>query len=262
VAVTIVVTGRGGTGKSSFAALASTHLQTPQLLIDADPDESLAALLGVDLAATGTTTISGVLYDIQTNAKKAPSDLRTTPLAEQLEYLLHMDCLYESSDFDMLVLGAKWTQGCYCHPNDILRAILPELAANYPVTIIDSPAGLEHLNRRIITNVGDIFAVMDPSAKSLRNVERVKEISEQIGINFQNLYLVANYRFNEEQTASLANIPGTTYLGHMPHDPDVGAYDRAGQSLADLPANSVASSAVRQILQNAGYQLREDERAI
>ena len=255
MATTIVVTGRGGTGKSSFVALAGRHLDTPQLLIDADPDQSLAALLGADLAATDTKTISDVLYDIQAAAKQAPADLRTMPLAQKLEYLLHMNCLYESADFDMLVLGVKWTTGCYCHPNDILRAILPELAANYVITIIDSPAGLEHLNRRIVRKVDDIVAVVDPSAKSLRNVERIREISAEVGIDFENLYLVANHRFNEEQAASLTNIAGTTYLGRIPHDPDVEAYDRAGQSLLELPADSVASAAVREILSKAGYTL-------
>ncbi len=34
----IVVTGRGGTGKSTFTALASRYLAPPILLIDLDPD--------------------------------------------------------------------------------------------------------------------------------------------------------------------------------------------------------------------------------
>ena len=47
----IVVTGRGGSGKTSFAALATKYLPRPQLLIDADSDQNLAAMLGVDLEA-------------------------------------------------------------------------------------------------------------------------------------------------------------------------------------------------------------------
>ena len=45
----IVVTGRGGTGKSTFTAIASRYLAPPMLLIDIDPDQSLAEMLGIDL---------------------------------------------------------------------------------------------------------------------------------------------------------------------------------------------------------------------
>ncbi len=38
----IVSTGRGGTGKLIFIALAKRYLNTPLLLIDIDPDMSLA----------------------------------------------------------------------------------------------------------------------------------------------------------------------------------------------------------------------------
>ena len=126
----IVVTGRGGSGKTAFAALATKYLPTPQLLIDADADQSLAAMLGVDLKETGISTISDVLYDIQTSAGDS-ANLGTMPLPQKIEYLLQMSCLYESNDFDLLSIGVKWTQGCYCFPNEILRTILPELGKSY-----------------------------------------------------------------------------------------------------------------------------------
>lgn len=43
----IVSTGRGGTGKTTFAALAARYLESPFLLIDLDPDQNLADMLGV-----------------------------------------------------------------------------------------------------------------------------------------------------------------------------------------------------------------------
>lgn len=249
----IVVTGRGGSGKTSFAALATKYLPRPQLLIDADSDQNLAAMLGVDLEAAGIQTISGVLHDIQVSRRSGNGDLNSMPLAEQIEYLLHLNALYESSDFDLLSIGVKWTPGCYCHPNDVLRRILPELANSYPCTVVDSPGGLEHLNRRITTNIDDIFVIMDPSGKSLRNVQRLTSIAEEIGINYQNIYLVANHRFNPAQTETLSNIAGTTYLGHIPADPQVEQYDWTGKSLLDLPESAPAPAAVAKILAKAGY---------
>lgn len=48
----IVTIGRGGTGKTSFVALMTKYFietaQSPLLLVDADPDQSLAEMIGVD----------------------------------------------------------------------------------------------------------------------------------------------------------------------------------------------------------------------
>jgi CO dehydrogenase nickel-insertion accessory protein CooC1 len=42
----IVTTERGGAGKSSFTALISRYLKPPTLLVDLEPDLSLADILG------------------------------------------------------------------------------------------------------------------------------------------------------------------------------------------------------------------------
>ena len=248
----IVVTGRGGSGKTAFTAMATRYLPTPQLLIDADSDQSLAAMLGVDLEQAGIRTISDVLYDLQKSGNSS-ANLGTMPLPQKIEYLLHMSCLYESADFDLVTIGVKWTQGCYCLPNDILRGILPELAKGYPVTVVDAPGGLEHMNRRVANDIDDLFVVMDPSAKSRRNVERLKQISAEVNITYENIYLVANHRFSDNRVELLRQIEGATYLGRVPADEQVEEYDWNNRSLRELPESSPALQAVGEILQQAGY---------
>jgi len=49
----IVSTGRGGAGKSTFAALVSRYLKPPTLLVDLDPDLSLADILGFNFYKSG-----------------------------------------------------------------------------------------------------------------------------------------------------------------------------------------------------------------
>ena len=251
----IVVTGRGGSGKTAFAALATRFLPTPQLLIDADSDQSLAAMLGVDLQEARIETISSVLYDIQTSGRDS-ANLGTMPLPQKIEYLLQMSCLYEADDFDLLSIGVKWTQGCYCFPNEILRGILPELAKSYTATVVDSPGGLEHMNRRIANKIDDLFVVMDPSSKALRNVERLKHISAEVNITYENIYLVANHRFSESRVEPLQQIEGTTYLGQVPADDQVEEYDWSNRSLRELPESSPALKAVGEILHKTGYRVR------
>ncbi len=250
---TLVSTGRGGAGKSTFVALAVRHLKSPPLLIDADPDQSLAQLLGVDLAAAGVNTISDVLYKLQ--KPDGYQELGSMRLAEKIEYLLNLSCLYESPRFDLITLGVKWTRGCYCAPNDVLQSVLPGLAKDYAYAILDSPAGLEHVNRRIVSKVDDVFALLDPSAKAVRNAERLREIAGSIGVSYGSLYLVGNHRFTPEAEGRLVQLDGATYLGRVEPDADVERFDWEGRSLLDLPEASPAVRSVARILAKAGYDV-------
>jgi len=184
-----VVTGRGGTGKSTFTALASRYLTSPM------PDQSLAEMLGIDLEKEKVRTISDALFDIIEERRHDGGN--PTPLHERMEYLLNRECLYEGKRFDLIVLGTKLTEGCYCVPDDLIKAIIPRLANHYPNVVIDSPAGLEHLNRKIVSDIDDLFVILDPSSKSLKHVARIKDITHQIGIKYSHLYLVGNYDFDK-----------------------------------------------------------------
>ncbi len=252
----IVVTGRGGTGKTTFAALAARFLPPPKLLVDADPDQSLAAMLGIDIRASGVRTISEALYEIQD--RKASGELERMPLAEKVEYLLNLSCLFESDEFDFISLGVKWTRGCYCAPSDVLRSLIPRMAKNYSFTILDSPAGVEHVNRQLVPEVNDVFAVADPSAKSLRNTETFRDMASPIGFRYENLYVLANHRFKEGDEEPLRRLKGTTFLGRIEIDPTVERYDWEGRSLLTLDEDSPACVSVRNILRKAGYVVREN----
>ena len=251
----IVVTGRGGTGKTTFAVLMARFLAGPKLLVDADPDQHLAVMAGVDSPygerGSGVRTISEALYELQ--GRKAPPDLDAMPLSEQVEYLLNLSCLYESSGFDLISLGVRWTRGCYCAPNEILRTLIPRLAQNYRFTILDSPAGVEHVNRQVFGEVDDVFAVMDPSAKSRRNTEFFRDLAQAIGFSFNNLFVVANHQFDAAGAEGLRRIGGTHFLGRIERDPLVEKCDWEGRSLWEVPESSPACPSVRTVLQRAGY---------
>ena len=247
----VVITGRGGAGKSTFTALAARCVKEAPLLVDADPDQCLAYLLGVDLSNEDVKTISQMLYEVQDKGKL--EELQSMPLVERIEYLLHMSCLYEGDGFDLLTLGVKWTKGCYCQPNNVLRNLIPELGDSYEYTFIDSPAGLEHLNRRILDRIDDLFVVMDPSSKSVREVDRLQHIAESIDISVGNLFAVANHEFDDEMEKRLGALDGVDYLGRLGYDDGVLDCDWRGDSLWTLPEGSPAYASVRSVLEKAGY---------
>ena len=249
----IVSTGRGGAGKSTFVALISKYLKAPTLLIDLDPDLSLADMLGLDFHKEGKRTVCEALYDVIGKRKSNISPTITTH--DLMESLLWSDCLYEEKKFDLISLGTKLTEGCLCAPDEILRKTIPKLAKNYTNMVVDSPAGVEHLNRNIVSDINDLFVLCDPSDKSLKHIGRIKEIIKQVGISYSHFYLVANYECNEEAEKYLQNT-GEIYLGKIDYDAKLEEYNLEGKSLLELPEDSPASLSVKRVLTKAGYQIR------
>jgi len=258
----IVSTGRGGTGKSTFVALVSRYLKSPLLLLDIDPDQSLASMLGVDLEATKIRTDIGrevpvkTLSDLTSDIEEedAFTELGGGPPTVKIPLLLRWYTQYRSEKFDLISLGPRWTEGDYRSANFLFEFIIPSLGENYANIVVDSPAGLEHLNRRVVPNINDLFLILDPSVKSIKHVERVKRITNEVGIKYQRLYLVGNYAFDNDAEQYLKRT-GETCLGKIDYDASVKEYNLKGKSLLNLPETSPACLSVKKILTKAGYEI-------
>jgi CO dehydrogenase maturation factor len=251
---TIVTIGRGGTGKSSFTALTAKAFieagKSPLLLVDADPDQNLAEMLGVDLKAQGKATMAELIVD--TFIQKAGTTVGIPP-AQRIESRLLSEGMYESEHFDFMSVGTKWVEGCYCMPNTALKAALEGLTKNYAYVIIDSPAGLEHLNRRIASKVNDIFEMLDHSKKSIDHAKRAFRIAKEVEMEFDNFYLIGGYRFPEERAGQAEAVLNSKFMGKIVADETIDEYVLDGKSLLDLPLDNAGYQSVKQILINAGY---------
>jgi CO dehydrogenase maturation factor len=244
----IVSTGRGGAGKSTFVALMSRYLKPPSLLVDLDPDLSLGDMLGVDFYKTGERTVVEAVYDALGERKSGGSPLIT--VEDRLKGLIWADCLHEGRGLDLIVLGTKDLEGCYCYPDHMLRRIISQLANNYTNLVIDSPAGLEHLNRNIVSEVNDLFVILDPSEKSLAHIKKAKTILKEVETKYDHFYLVGNYLFNEK-TEEYFKDAGEIYLGKIHYDEKVEEYNLKGEPLNKLPEDSPALLSVKKILEKA-----------
>jgi CO dehydrogenase maturation factor len=258
----IVSTGRGGTGKSTFVALACKYLASPLLLLDIDPDQNLADMLGVDLEAQKIKTEAGEEKQLKTVSdlrediedEDAFTELGGGPAFVKIPLLFKWYTQYTSKKFDLISLGPRWTRGDYRSANFLFEFIIPSIGKNYTNIIVDSPAGLEHLNRKVIPRMDDLFLVLDPSLKSLKHIERVKKIADTAGINYKNLYLVGNYEFDTKAEQHFKRT-GENYLGRIDYDNNVKSYNLKGESLLTLPENSPACLSVRKILTKSGYMV-------
>lgn len=246
---TIVTMGRGGTGKTSFVALMAKYLiakkKTPILLVDADPDQNLAELVGVDLEASGKKTIAELLSE--TFIERGGTTVGVAP-SKRIENRLWEQGLYEGGDFDLIAVGTKWIEGCYCLPDAALKNALGTITRQYRYILIDSPGGLEHLNRKIASNVDIIFDVMGPSSKSFAHVRRAHRVIRETGIQFDRFSVLGGYAFPaglDDRVAMETNLP---YGGKIAEDPVVAGHVLAGRSLLDIPEDTPAFRSVSSIL--------------
>ena len=250
----LVTIGRGGTGKTSFVALQTKYFieerSTPLLLVDADPDQNLGEMVGVDLKEEGKMTISELL--METFLKEGGTTVGVAP-TERIENRIWAQGMHEGDLFDFISIGTKWVEGCYCLPNAALKGALEAVTKNYKYVLIDSPAGLEHLNRRITSKVDDIFDVMDPSKKSFDHIDRAYRIATEVKIEFKNFYVVGGFRFPESLEDKAKSTLKFEFLGKIARDEKVEELVLAGESLLNLPSHSSAYLSVKKIMNKAEH---------
>lgn len=250
----LVTMGRGGSGKTTFVALMTKYFiekgETPLLLIDSDPDQNLSEMVGIDLREEGRKTVSELL--VETFLEGGGTTVGVPP-SQRLESKIWEVGLYEGNHFDFMAIGTKFIEGCYCLPNTALKNALGGLTKSYEYVLIDSPGGLEHLNRRIASQVDEIFDIIDPSQKSFHHVERAYRVAKEVKIDFKNFYVVGGNRIPEELEAEVEKRTKLEYLGKISYDKEVEDYVLYGKSLLNLPNSSLAYNSVKRILEKAGY---------
>jgi CO dehydrogenase maturation factor len=138
-------------------------------------------------------------------------------------------------------------------PNAALKGALEALTKNYRYVLIDSPAGLEHLNRRITSKVNDIFDILDHSKKSFDHVKRAHRIAKEVNMEFDNFYLIGGYRFPPQLGTQAETTLKFKYLGKIAFDERLDEHVLAGESLLDLPSDSAAYVSVKEIMKTVGY---------
>jgi CO dehydrogenase maturation factor len=251
---TLVTVGRGGTGKTSFVAVMARYFirkgDVPILLVDVDPDQNLAEMVGVDLEKAGIGTISDLVTD--TFIRKGGTTIGIPP-SERLESRIWREGLYEGESFDLIAIGTKWIEGCYCMPDAALKEALSRMTRNYRYILIDSPAGVEHLNRKIISRVDDIFDIIGASSKSFEHVKRAFRIARDVGILFEHFYIVGGNQMPPDFKITDPEFLQQQYLGTIMYDPEVQEAVLQGRSLLELPDDSPMVRSVSDLMKKAGY---------
>jgi CO dehydrogenase maturation factor len=240
VSTTIAVSGKGGSGKTTLAAMIIRRLLARGgsiLAVDADPNACLGLALGVrpekTVADLRELTLSGKLPGAGTDRERA------------FELALHQ-ALTEADGFDLVTMGQPEGPKCYCAVNHLLRRYLDQASADYRWVVVDNEAGMEHLSRRTTNGVDLLLVVSEPTAVGVTTARRILGLADRLPISIKRRGVLWNkVAEGVPLPAGAQELPA---LGRAPLDPAVLEASMRGETVFELDPDRPSYRAVGELL--------------
>lgn len=234
----IAITGKGGVGKTTFAAtIARMYANEGRsvLAADADPDANLGLALGFteeELEEIIPISKMRRLVEERTEADEFNRMFKMNPKVDDIPDKYAKTC----NGVKLLVLGTVETggSGCVCPEHVMLKRIINHLMLrSTDVVILDMEAGLEHLGRGTTSGMDQFIVVIEPGARSIQTYKNVKRLADDLGV--KQVSVVANkVRSTEDEEFIRSRIPAEDLLGFIHYNSEVIDADRQGKSPYDF----------------------------
>jgi len=238
----IALAGKGGTGKTTLAALIVRIIREKKLgsvlAVDADPNSNLCEVLGLELKET----IGQILDGIAAHPEKIPAGMLKDNF---IEYQIQT-AIAEGDGFDVLTMGRPEGPGCYCYVNNVLRNIMGKLIRDYDYIVIDNEAGLEHLSRRTTRSADALVVISDATPVGLKAAKRISDLARELKIETKKEFLIVN-RYGKDLEKEKIKGLKLDYLGFVPPDNRIEKISLNGNSLMELKEDALSLNALRRL---------------
>lgn len=235
----LAITGKGGVGKTTLAALlaqAYADQGRDVLAVDADPSPCLAGALGFpETLRSQLEPISQMDELIYERTGARPGTVggfftinpRVDDIPDRFSITHRNVRLLEMGAVD---LGGS---GCICPESAMLKTLFTHLLFRKDdILIMDMYAGVEHLGRATVDFVDAMLVVVEPTRRSLGTAAQIKKLAMDIGL--KRILLVGNKVRNQDEVDFLQKeTPGLPVLGLLPADLAVQEADRIGIAVYD-----------------------------
>ncbi len=241
---TIAICGKGGAGKTTLSALFARILleegKRKVLLIDADHAGGLAQALQI----LPKKTINQIRTQTIREIKQKTSDSKD--LALGIDYFL-MKAITEKDNLAFLSIGRPEEVGCYCPVNSLLRQAIEILAGQFDLTIIDAEAGIEQINRKVMSRVEYLLLVSDPTGKGIKVAGEIYSVAKRLNPKTRAGLILNRIQnpFEQETISQLTDLP---IIGWLEEDSRVREFDLKERSFLEFPLNASSIKTLEQIL--------------
>lgn len=228
----IAISGKGGVGKTTLAALLINYFRDQGkkvLAVDADPDANLALALGVP-DPESIVPLSQMREVVRERTESEPGKMggffKLNPKVDDIpeKYARQLDGV------KLIVMGGvkKGGSGCICPESVLLRTLVTHMVLlRDEVVVMDMEAGIEHLGRATAKGVDWLIVVVEPGRRSVETALHVRQLAEDLGL--QRVAVVGNKIRREADEAFLRkNLPDLPFLGFIPFDEKIIEADLKG----------------------------------
>ncbi len=240
----LAISGKGGVGKTTFAALLIRSLSRDGrrvLAIDADPDANLAAALGI-ADADKITPIADMKDLVFERTGAQPGSIggyfSLNPKVDDLPEALSA----KLENIKLMRLGgvSKGGAGCICPESSLLKALVRHVVLQRDeVVVMDMEAGIEHLGRATAKAVDKLIVVVEPGRRSIDTAGHIRQLASEIKLN--NIAVVGNkIRGPKDEAFLKEHLNGFEFLGFLPFDDALIEADLQGKSPFDVDSAAIA----------------------
>jgi CO dehydrogenase maturation factor len=233
----IIISGKGGSGKSTISTLIARSLAAHGfnvLLVDADESNfGLQRLLGVDAPVHLMDDFGGKAHFKKNWMGTASEGLFKdhTRISD-----LPQTCIAQSGDVKLLIIGKVHShgEGCACPMGVLSKSILAKLdVMENEVVVVDAEAGVEHFGRRVDGECDLVLGVVDPSFESFMLAKKMESMAYAAGCE---IFFILNKATPDVLTDMKSHIPADKIIAVIPHNNAVFMDSLKGNRLEkDLP---------------------------
>jgi len=193
----VVITGKGGVGKTTLTALLGGLLARRGfrvLAVDSDPQMNLPYAMGVADADDIVPLSHNADYvEEKTGARPGEGWGLLFRLNPDVRDVVDRFAAPVSDGVQVLVMGTltQPAAGCLCPENSLLDAVVGNLALRTDeVILMDTQAGVEHFGRALAQGFHQAIVLSDPTFNGINVALRTAELAR--GLNIPAVHLVVN----------------------------------------------------------------------